>query len=292
MKKLFLKLAVFSIILAPLSCGDRNETDLVIFFNLFEGGGHYICSIDENGNNLKKLAGPFQGSTYPVCSADGSRIVFSKTVTVGPDTMAQIWTMNTDGSGMKQETSPSAGLYHINPTWSEDSRYIYYVQYDDASGLSYSALYRLDIKTGLVISDSARSYNISNAVACHDDYIAYNDFGLDYTCVLNANTYEDIFQTGISGLYYPTFLYDGRLLVSQSNLIHIFENDFLSYSSIDFSAQGLTPSYPAVSPNGKKIVFVNSIPGSLWIYDINAGGNAVLLLSGACTSPNYISKPR
>ena len=292
MKKLFLNLVAFLIILTTLSCGDRNETDLVIFFNLFETGSNYICSINEDGKNFKKIAGPFQSVTTPVCSSDGSRIVFSKTVTVGPDTMAQIWTMNTDGSDMKQKTSPSAGLYHYFPTWSADSRYIYYVQYDDGTGFNYSALYKLDVSTGQVTADSSHSYYNANAIACYDDYIAYNDYGFDYTCILNSSTYEYVFQTDISGLYYPTFFYDGRLLVSQNNLIHIFEKDFLSYSSIDFSVQGLTPVFPAVSPFGNKIVFIDSGSGSLWIYDITAGGNAVLLKSGNCNSPNYIGKPR
>lgn len=75
-------------------------------------------------------------------------------------------------------------------------------------------------------------------------------------------------------------------------MIYIFQNDFSSYSTIDFSALGLTPIYPAVSPDGNKIVFVDSGSGSLWIYDIKGVGNAVLLKSGTCNTPNYIAKPR
>jgi Tol biopolymer transport system component len=288
MKNLFLNLISFLIILTVLSCGGRDETDLVIFFNLFEAGSNYICSINEDGKNFKKIAGPFEAVTTPVCSPDGSRIVFSKTDSL----VAQIWTMDTDGSNMKQETSPTVDQYHYFPTWSADSRYIYFVQYELPSGFNFSALYKLDMKTGQVTSDSSHSYYNANAVACYEDYIAYNDYGPDYTCVLNSNTYSIVFQTGITGLYYPTFFYDGRLLVSQSSLIYIYESDFSSYSTIDFTAQGLTPTFPAVSPDGNKIVFVDSGSLYLWIYDIKAGGNAVLLKSGTCTSPNYLGKPR
>ena len=84
----------------------------------------------------------------------------------------------------------------------------------------------------------------------------------------------------------------GRLAGSLNNVIYIFESDFSSYSSIDFTAQGLIPVYPAVSPDGEKIMFVDSGSGYLWIYDIKNGGNAVLLKTGLCTSPNYIGKPR
>lgn len=288
MKNLFLSLISFLIILAVLSCGERDETDLVIFFNLFEAGSNYICSIDEDGKNFKKIAGPFQAVTTPVCSPDGSRIVFSKTDSV----VAQIWTMDTDGSNMKQETFPVTDLYHSFPTWSADSRYIYYVQFDSGTGFNYSALYKLDVKTGQVTSDSSHSYYNANSVACYEDYIAYNDYGPDYTCVLNNKTYSIVFPTGITGLYYPTFFYDGRLLVSQNDLIYIFKSDFSSNSIIDFSTQGLTPVYPAISPDGDKIVFVDSGSGYLWIYNIMNGGNAVLLKTGSCTSPNYLGKPR
>ncbi|HPS85195.1 MAG TPA: hypothetical protein PLY36_00540 [Spirochaetota bacterium] len=291
MKKLFLNLIAFLIIFTALSCGGRDETDLVIFFNLFEPGGYYICSIDENGGNFKKIAGPFQAVTSPVCSSDGSRIVFSKTVTVGPDTMAQIWTMNTDGSDMKQETSPAADQYHYFPTWSADSRYIYFVQYELPAGINYSALYKLDMKTGLVTSDNSHSYSNASAVACYEDYIAYWDFDLVAISVLNINTNVNVFATML-GLSYPTYFYDGRLACSVSSEIYIYESDFSSYSSIDFTSQGLNPVYLAVSPDGEKIVFVDSGSGYLWIYDIKNGGNAVLLKTGPCTSPNYIAKPR
>jgi len=290
MKKLFLNLIVLLSLFTASSCGDRNETDLVIFFNLFEAGSNYICSINEDGKNFKKIAGPFQANTTPVCSSDGSRIVFSKTVTIGP--MAQIWTMNTDGSDMKQETSPSADLYHNFPTWSADSRYIYYVQYDAIAGDNFSALYKLDMKTGKVTSNASHSFYNGNAVAHYGNYIAYMDYASNYISVLDINTDVDVFVTGINGLSYPTFFYDGKLAGSLNNIIYIFESDFTSYSSIDFTAQGLIPVFPAVSPDGNKIVFVDSGSGSLWIYDINAGGNAVLLKSGICDSPNYICKPR
>lgn len=205
MKKLFLKLIAFLVMFTALSCGARDETDLVIYFDLLEGVDHYICSIDEDGQNFKKIAGPFQSVTYPASSPDGTRIVFSKRVTIGPDNLAQIWTMNTDGTGMKQETSPAIGLHHLYPTWSTDSQYIYYVQWDDVAALNFSALYRLDIETGQITSDGSHSYSNVNAVACYNDYIAYNDFGSDWTSVLNIDTYADTFTSGISGLYYPTF---------------------------------------------------------------------------------------
>lgn len=289
MKKLFLNLISFLIILTVLSCRGRDETDLVIFFNLFEAGSSYICSINEDGKNFKKIAGPFEAVTAPVCSPDGSRIVFSKTVTVGLDTMAQIWTMDTDGSNMKQETFPAADLYHSFPTWSVDSRYIYYVQFDSGTGFNYSALFKLDVKTGQVTSDSSHLYSNQYAVACYKNYIAYYDDTSGWISVLNITTYADVFATAEPSLSYPTFFYDGKLTGSLSNLIYIYESDFSSHAIIDFSAQGLTPVYPSVSPDGEKIVFVDS---GLWIYDIKAGGNAVLLKTGTCTSPNYLGKPR
>jgi len=293
MKKILLLLITVFIMFSALSCHlNREEADLVIFFNLFEAGDNYICSIDENGKNFKKIAGPFQSITSPVCSSDGLRIAFSKTVTVGTDTMAQIWTMNTDGSEMKQETSPAADQYHYLPTWSADSRYIYFVQYELPSGFNFSALYKLDVKSGEVTSNSNHSFYNANSVALYGDYIAYFNYALNYISVLDINTDVDAFATGINNLSYPTFFYDGRLAGSLNNEIYIYKSDFSSYSSINFLTQGLSPVYPAVSPNGEKIVFIDSPTGNLYIYDIKKGGNAVLLKSGTCTSPNYIAKPR
>lgn len=291
MKKLFLLITSVLCIFSASSC-IRDKTDPVIFFDLFESGSHYICSIEENGENFKKIAGPFDAITNPVSSTDGKRIVFSKTVTIGPDTMAQIWTMDTDGSGMKQETSPAAGLYHCYPTWSADSRYIYFVQYDDSTGYNYSALYKLDMKSGAVMSNSSHSFYNANPVAHYGDFIAYMDYASDFISVFDIRTNADVYGTGVSGLSYPTYFYDGRFAGSLNNVIYIYAADLSSYSTVDFSTQGLVPVYPAVSPDGEKIVFVDSGTGNLWIYDINNGGNAVLLKSGSCQTPNYLAKPR
>ncbi len=287
MKKTFLALALAAVIFSAASCG-RDEADPVIFFNLFETGSNYICSIKEDGSDFKKIAGPFTAVTRPVGSSDGSRIAFSKIVT----TMTQVWTMDTDGSDMRQETSPASGLHHYFPAWSADSRYIYYVQYDDSTGFNYSALYRLDVESGTVTANAGHSFYNGNSVACYENHIAYYDYGADYINVFDIRTNTDVLSTAASGLSYPTFFYDGRMACSSGSSIYIYQPDFSSHTTIDFSAQALTPASPAISPDGEKIVFVDSPTGSLYIYDTTKGGNAVLLKTGTCTTPGYMGKPR
>jgi Tol biopolymer transport system component len=296
MKKILFPILILLNAFFMLSCSfTRHETDLLIIFNLYDGSDNYICSINEEGGDFKKIAGPFQAITNPVCSPDGLRIAFTKDVTIGPDTYGQIWTMNSDGSDMKQETAPGTGIHHLHPTWSTDARYIYYVSYDDAFGLNYSALYKLDTEDGTVTANSSQSFYNGCPVAWNQDYIAFFDYALNSISVLDPGTaypYTIIFTSAVASLSSPTFFYDGRLAGSFGSSIYIYKSDFSSYTTISFSSQGLTPGYFTVSPSGKKLVFVDSGSGSLWIYDLEQGGNAVLLKTGNCTTPNYMGKPR
>lgn len=290
MKRLFLVLTF--ILAAFLFSGCiRTDTDLVIYFVQTIESGYYICSIDEGGGDFKKIAGPFVNEVSPVCSSDGLRIVFSKNVTVGPDNMTQIWTMNTDGSHMRQETSPAAGIHHRYPAWSDDSRYIYFVQYDDSTGLNYSSLYRLDVKSGAVTANAAHNFYNENSVACYGNYVAYYDIS---DSSINAMDIRTNINTYSAGNYLcPTFFPDGKLACSYSYIIYIYLSDFSSYSTIDFTAQNLVPISLAISPDGERIAFINSLDGNLYIYDIRNGGNAVLLRGGnPCSMPNYLAKPK
>jgi Tol biopolymer transport system component len=119
--------------------------------------------------------------------------------------MTQVWTMDTDGSDMRQETSPASGLHHYFPAWSPDSRYIYFVQYDDSTGFNYSALYRLDVESGTVTANAGRSFDNGNSVACYGNYIAYFDYGENYTKVFDIRTNADVFSTAESGFVISYF---------------------------------------------------------------------------------------
>ena len=70
------------------------------------------------------------------CSPDGTRIVFAKPA-FGPPTSANVFTIRTDGTGLRQLTHSSGGTVNNNPhSWSPDGKKIVFARKrDDLSDL-------------------------------------------------------------------------------------------------------------------------------------------------------------
>jgi Tol biopolymer transport system component/serine/threonine protein kinase len=86
------------------------------------GGGDEIWLAAADGSNPTQLThgpGLWQGS--PRWSPDGRRIAFDS---LGEDGQSDIWTIDADGASLRRLTSSPGN--HNHPTWSHDSRFVYF----------------------------------------------------------------------------------------------------------------------------------------------------------------------
>jgi Tol biopolymer transport system component len=86
----------------------------------FQDQAIWLADIDgANATRITRGPAAFQGS--PSWSPDGQSIVFDAGAEVGK---IDIWTIRTDGSGLRQLTSDPGS--EVVPSWSRDGRFIYY----------------------------------------------------------------------------------------------------------------------------------------------------------------------
>jgi len=78
-----------------------------------------IFIVDAMGGDAKALTQDFAWNIHPSISPDGNKIAFIS----DRDGLSNVWTMNIDGSDLKQVTKESQYLIHA-PKWSPDSQYI------------------------------------------------------------------------------------------------------------------------------------------------------------------------
>ncbi len=86
------------------------------------GGGHEIWLAAADGSNPTQLThGPGRWQGSPRWSPDGRRIAFDS---YGEDGQSDVWTIDADGGSLRRLTSSPAA--HYMPTWSHDSRFVYF----------------------------------------------------------------------------------------------------------------------------------------------------------------------
>lgn len=98
-----------------------------IYLSISNGDNHDIFQIDTDGKNRKQITkGRFgELNVEPNVSPDGKKIAFSST---REGNKPMIYTMNTDGSGIKRVTY--AGDYNSSPNWSPDGKKIVFAGQD------------------------------------------------------------------------------------------------------------------------------------------------------------------
>lgn len=91
------------------------------------GGGYDVYSLAENGAVRSQLTRSREafGARF---SPDGNRIVFAHTVASTPSVTSHIFTMNADGSNVRDVSTSAAGASDSEPDWSPDGSRLVFVR--------------------------------------------------------------------------------------------------------------------------------------------------------------------
>ncbi|WP_165838186.1 carboxypeptidase regulatory-like domain-containing protein [Pontibacter arcticus] len=264
-------------------------------------GNYDIYSSTGTEAGIFKLTSSFAREWWPVISPRRDKIAYSSNVTLDP----QIWIMSRNGADKRQITTVPVAGYHnlgIGFAWSPDGGYLVYANYDN--------LYRID-------SDGANLRLLAKAPANRHfrmiDWSAQTNRIVVQTIGSNINDSE-IYTMNADGsdmklvvnnlpgrIESPSYSIDGNSIVYTRDIdgfeskegrqlnAHIFVQKLDGSGVIDISANkpaGTNDLYPRFSPDGSKIIFVNTSNDGIsqmdiWMVDALDGKNRVKLFSNA-----------
>jgi len=125
-----------------------------------DSNGSFIYSINPDGSGKTQITTGNGGDNDPEWSPDGSKIAF---VRLNSNGTSQIYTMNSDGSGVSKLWQPAYVSNELSPSWSPDGTRVVFSKDND----SYYSIYVYDLSSNMKVSGS---YTPSNDQAPHWNY--------------------------------------------------------------------------------------------------------------------------
>jgi Tol biopolymer transport system component len=109
------------------------KSNKVVFTREENGIGHlYLMTTD--GKSLRRLTNTSAYDSYPSWSPKGNQILFTRDLAPGtPTGNADLWVVNSDGTGAHQVTSVAAAQAMLNGAWSPDGTKVVYTTCNLAS---------------------------------------------------------------------------------------------------------------------------------------------------------------
>jgi WD40-like Beta Propeller Repeat len=222
------------------------------------GGSYDIYSFAENGTVRGQLT-RFHEAYGARFSPDGSRIVFSHIVATVPAITSHLFTMNADGSNVR-DLSSAGGSSDTEPDWSPDGTKLAFVRTPRAgspeiwvmstNGSGAKRVIALSLGTG-ISSSSVGDFSVQPRWSPDGGRLAYA--AVPQSRNLGAPLYPDIFVVGVDG----------------SNATQLTDNDLINSS-------------PVWSPDGKQIVwsakdFINRQNWRVWTMSASGDNQRVLI---------------
>jgi len=205
--------------------------------------GAWIAVMDANGSNIQLLT---QG-VAPDWSPDGKQIAYTKDVNM----VAQIWTVNADGSNVVQLTY--SNTYKIAPSWSPDGKEMVFIMPQNPTSPSDP-----QPEIGIMNSDGTNErilttlnrVNVDNTGAFCET--ANHANAPNWSSVAN----RIVFWSGIENHY---------------GQVWVINSDGTGNKQLTEDCTHRNSDDPSWSPDGKKILFSTGRSGKneLWVMDAN-----------------------
>jgi TolB protein len=247
-----------------------------IIFSLIENGSEHICRIKNNGMDFKRLTmSKYRADFDAIYSPDGLRIAFSSIKKYSRRKDADLYIMNSDGTGVKRLTDDSYS--DVSPVFSPDGERIYFLRAKDFAvrhsptlpNLRWYDIYSINTDgTGLKAitnTDFDRLRMDSLSVSPDGGFLLVRDdtdesentFWL--IPIYNPEEWKPLRPNNQKGDFYdPRFSPDGRSILftwwSRPG-IYIMDLQTNEYKQLAMSCRVVES--PSFSYDGTKIVFVN-----------------------------------
>ena len=269
-------------------------------------GDYNVFSSDGTGANTFRLTSDFSREWWPVLNPQRDVIAYSSNIGIEP----QIFSMNRDGSNKRQITRVPVAGYHnqgIGFVWSPDGGQLLYPNYNN--------LYRIErdgSNLSLVSTAPANRHfrmvdwtERGNRIAAQTIGANINDSEI-YLMNADGSNMTLLVEDLPGRVESPVFSIDGNSILYTHDVsgfenlegrqlnAHIFRKAIDGSGVVDLSRykpEGTNDLYPKYSPDGSKIIFVNTSndglsPNDIYIMDAADGRNRVKLFSNA-TMPDW-----
>jgi Tol biopolymer transport system component len=252
-----------------------------IAFQAYKGGTFHIWTIRPDGSGLKQITSGHGDDREPRISPDGTRIAFSSDRAF--EGSYDIWVVELATGKTSRWTSAPADEYE--PAWSPDGKQIAFVSGAGINGTSIHAVDEAGKQRTLVTAPAGARLN-SPSWAPDGNRIAYQQFAANKSVLMvsgkRVGDGDDVFP------FPAAWLPGDRLLYAGNGGIHISTVETGKTEDVPFEARFSLdrPTYrhkrfdfdskaskevkgivsPALSPNGKQVVF--EALNQLWLMDI------------------------
>ncbi|MEJ8801230.1 carboxypeptidase regulatory-like domain-containing protein [Pontibacter sp. H249] len=277
--------------------------DARYLFARMVNGNYDIYSSDGVSTNAFRLTNSFSREWWPVMSPRRNEIAYSSNAGVN----THIYRMRRDGSDKEQVTTVPVAGYHnqgIGFAWSPDGGQLLYANYDnlyrvnrDGSGLTLIAKAPADRHFRMVDWTSQGNKIVAQTIGSN-----INDAEI-YIMNADGSGMMQLVGNEAGRLESPSFSVDGRQVIYTRDVAgfetmegrqlnsRIFIQNLDGTGLIDLSANktaGTNDLYPRFSPDGAKIIFVNTSNDGIskhevWIMNAADGSERELLFSDAET---------
>ncbi len=253
----------------------------LIAFEAYKGGTFHIWTIHGDGSGLKQITTGHGDDREPRISPDGTRIAFSTDRAF--EGSYDIWVVEIATGKVTRRTSAPADEYE--PAWSADGKEIAFVSGAGINGTTIRAVADGGQERTLVTAPAGARLN-SPSWAPDGNRVAYEQFAANKSVLMVSGkpvgNGDDVFP------FPATWLPGDRLLYAGNGRIHVTSLETGKTEDIPFEAQFTLyrPPYrhkrfdfdskaskdvkgivsPALSPNGKQVVF--EALNQLWLMDI------------------------
>lgn len=254
------------------SSRDRDDAQLLMYTSRRDGVVQIVL-VKEDGTEVKRLTSSNVHNTYPACSPDGKRIVFSSRDSFGPG----LFLIDSDGQNLQHFTHGNDS----GAAWSPDGKHIVYthqlgrfktrllkIGLDDSAELapnSDAAALTTVVHVVKELTDGS-NYDADAAWSPDGKRIAFasNRSGSWRLYVMDAdgrNVFDRSKTDNPGGNAYPAWSPDGKRIAFTEQVDdgtrQIFVMDAVGTNKVQLTKEGDFNCYAAWSPDGKKIAYMS-----------------------------------
>ena len=266
-----------------------------------ENSGEWsLCTVDKEGNNMRKIVDKTLTCQKPVCSYSGTKLLFSaiKADYNNYSYEYELYIVNVDGTGLTlidRISSKESGYFGGADWFPDDSRIAYVRSYDDSWDKTRLILYKIADDTHTILPTEGNVCNPdfspdgTKIAYCSSDETLYSIdvLGINeniYIMDINENKNQLIIENGASPKWSPSgekIMYrtsgkDRSSQISVANADGTDQKQLTSTVSTEWWDTGFPRdgnSDPQWTPDGKKIVYVSYENDKPEIFIMDADGS-------------------